>query len=112
MSIYSNASVGLTVASGFTSDGEQHEVLGVEIQVSNVIFKGISVHFPAHGLFDRVYVHDISADPLVGVALVFSLLLGEIMVMSVSTWNKYTLVIREINIIVWKKHGECKPAKL
>ena len=100
MSISCNASVELSVTSVFTSDGEEHEVLGAEIQVPNAIFKGISVHLPAHGLFDRAYVHDISPDPLVDVAIVFSLLVGEIMVISVTTCNKYTLVIREINIIV------------
>ena len=99
MSISCNVSVEISVTSGFTSDGEEHEVLGVEIQVSNVIFKGISVHLSAHGLFDRSYVHDISPHPLVDVAIVFSLLLGEIQVMSVATSNKYTLVIREIIII-------------
>ena len=77
--------MGLSVTSGFTSNGEQHEVLDVEIQVSNAIFKGISVHFSAHGLFDRAYVHDISADSLVDVAIVFSLLVGEIEVISVTT---------------------------
>ena len=77
--------MGLSVTSGFTSNGEQHEVLDVEIQVSNAIFKGISVHFSAHGLFDRAYVHDISADSLVDVAIVFSLLVGEIDVISVTT---------------------------
>ena len=85
MSKSSNDSVGLSVTSGFTSNGEQHEVLDVEIQVSNVIFKGISVHLPAHGLFVRAYVHDISPDPMVDVAIVFSLLVGEIDVISVTT---------------------------
>ena len=99
MSISCNASVEISVTSGFTSDGEEHEVLGVEIQVSNVIFKGISVHLTGHGLFDRAYVHDISPHPLVDVVIVFSLLLGEIMVISVTTCNKYSLVIRE-NIII------------
>ena len=96
VSISFNNSVGLSVTSGFTSNGEQHEVLDVEIQVSNAIFKGISVHLSAHGLFDRAYVHDISPDPLVDVAKVFSLLVGEIEVISVTTWNKYTLVIEKL----------------
>ena len=100
MSISCNASVEISVTSGFTSDGEEHEVLGVEIQVSNVIFKRLSVHLTGHGLFDRAYVHDISPHPLVDVAIVFSLLVGEIEVMSVTTCNKYTLVIREIIIII------------